>query len=82
MVGIVNGYGLDDRGVRIRITVGSKNFLSSMLSRPDLGPAHSPIQWVQGVKRPEREVNHSTLTSAEVKKTWIYTCTPPYAFIE
>jgi hypothetical protein len=29
-----------------------------------------------GVKRPEREVDHSPLTSAEIKKMWIYTSTP------
>jgi hypothetical protein len=34
-----------------------------------------------GVKRPGREVNHSPPTSAEVKKMWIYTSTPPYAFM-
>jgi hypothetical protein len=33
-----------------------------------------------GVKWPEREFDHSIPTSAEVKKTWICTCTPPYAF--
>jgi hypothetical protein len=27
-----------------------------------------------------READHSPPTSAEVKKTWIYTSTPPYAF--
>jgi hypothetical protein len=45
-----------------------------------------PIQRVtgglfQGVKRQGREVYHSPLTSAEVKKTWIYTSTPPYVFM-
>jgi hypothetical protein len=29
-----------------------------------------------GVKRPGREADHSPPTSAEVKKMWIYTCTP------
>jgi hypothetical protein len=29
------------------------------------------------VKRPGREGNHSPPTSAEVKKTWVYTSTPP-----
>jgi hypothetical protein len=33
-----------------------------------------------GVKRPGREADHLPPTSAEVKKTWIYTCAPPYAF--
>jgi hypothetical protein len=56
------------------------------ISRPALGPIRPPIEWVPealspGVKRPGREADHSPPTSAEVKKTWIYTSTPPYAFI-
>jgi hypothetical protein len=34
-----------------------------------------------GVKRPGREADHSPRTTAEVKKMWIYTSTPPYAFM-
>jgi hypothetical protein len=34
-----------------------------------------------GVKRPGRESDHSPPTTAEVKKMWIYTSTPPYAFM-
>jgi hypothetical protein len=34
-----------------------------------------------GVKRQEREADHSPRTSAEVKKTWVYTSTPPYVFM-
>jgi hypothetical protein len=29
----------------------------------------------------EREADHPPQTSAEVKKTWIYTSTPPYVFM-
>jgi hypothetical protein len=29
-----------------------------------------------GLKRPEREADHSPPTSAKVKKTWIYKSTP------
>jgi hypothetical protein len=62
-----------------------KNFLFSTSSRPALEPTY-PIQWVpgavfQGVKRPGREPNHSPPNSAEVKKMWIYTSTPRYAFL-
>jgi hypothetical protein len=57
-----------------------KNFLFSMSSRPVLGPIQPPIQWVNGalssgVKRPEREADHSPPTSEEIKKTWIYKAT-------
>jgi hypothetical protein len=34
-----------------------------------------------GVKQQDREADLSPPTSAEVKKTWIYTSTPPYAFM-
>jgi hypothetical protein len=33
------------------------------------------------VKRPGREADHSPPASAKVKKTWIYTSTPPYVFM-
>jgi hypothetical protein len=34
-----------------------------------------------GVKWQGREADHSLPASAEVKKIWIYTLTPPYAFM-
>jgi hypothetical protein len=84
VVGIATGYGLDDRGVGVRVPVGSRIFSTS--SRPALGPAHLPIQLLPGflsprVKRPGLEADHSPPTSVEVKKMWIYTSTPPYAFL-
>jgi hypothetical protein len=33
------------------------------------------------VKRPGREADYSPQASAEVKNMWIYTSTPPYAFM-
>jgi hypothetical protein len=47
---------------------------------------HLPIQWVlssisSGVKRWGRETDHLLPASAEIKKMWIYTSTPPYAFM-
>jgi hypothetical protein len=82
-VGVATGHGLDDRGVRLRGPVGARIF--SMSSRPVLWPTQPPIQWVPGalslgLKRPEREDDHPP-TSAEIKKTWIYTSTSPYAFM-
>jgi hypothetical protein len=50
-------------------------------SRSALGHTQPPIQWIlPGVKRPGCEGDHSPRTSAEVKKTWLYTSTPPYIF--
>jgi hypothetical protein len=61
-------------------TCGGKNFLLSMSSGPALGPAQPPIQWVPvalspGIKRQGHEADHSLPTSADVKKTWVYTST-------
>jgi hypothetical protein len=41
------------------------------------------ITWdsFSGVKWPEREADHSPLASAEIKKMWIYTSTPPHTFM-
>jgi hypothetical protein len=81
-VGIATGYELDDRGVGVRVPVGARIFTSPC--RPDRlwGPPKPPIQCVPGVlspgvKRPGREADNSPSTSAEVKKTLIYTSTPP-----
>jgi hypothetical protein len=76
-VGIATGYGQDDREVVVRVPVGSRILIS---------PYRPHWLWglpnrVLGVKLQKREDDHSPTTSAEVKKTWIYTSTPPYAFM-
>jgi hypothetical protein len=63
-----------------------KNVHFSISSKPALWPTQPPLQWRRGSfprdKAVEgREVDHIPPTSAEVKKTWIYTFTPPYAVI-
>jgi hypothetical protein len=63
-----------------------KNFLSTMSSSLVLGPTQPPDQRVSGalsprVKWPGQESDHTSLTNAEVKKTWSCTYTPPYTFI-
>jgi hypothetical protein len=57
-------------------------FLFTTASRTALGPTQPPIQWVPGalslgVKRPGREADHSSPSSAEVKNSWSYTSTHP-----
>jgi hypothetical protein len=52
-------------------------FLFTTTSGPALGPTQSPIQWVPGalslgVKLPEREVDHSPPSSAEVECVELY----------
>jgi hypothetical protein len=83
-VGIATGYGLDDEGVGVPSPGRVKNVNFSILSRLALGS--TPIQWVPGalnlrLKRPGLETDHSPPTNAEVRKTWIYTSTPSYAFM-
>jgi hypothetical protein len=71
-VGIALGYGLDDRGSRVRFLAWAGNFFSTTASRTNLGPTSLLSKWVTGalslrVKRPGREVDHSSPSSAEVK---------------
>jgi hypothetical protein len=76
----------NERGFGVRVPVGSRIFLFSMLSRSALGSTQPPIQWVPGVlslgvKRQGCEADHSPPASAEVKKMWNHTSTTPYAFM-
>jgi hypothetical protein len=56
-----------------------------MSPRLALRPVQPPIQNIWGVlssavKWPGREADYSLPASAEIKKTLIYTSTPPYVF--
>jgi hypothetical protein len=62
-----------------------KTFFSTSF-RPAPGPTQPPIQWVPGplspgVKRQGRVADHSPPDSGDIKKMWIYTSIPPYAFM-
>jgi hypothetical protein len=86
VVGIVTGYGLEDRGVGVRVPVGQEFSLLHVLQTDSVAHPASYIQWVpgalsSGVKRSGREADHSPPTSAEIKKMWIYTSTTPYVFM-
>jgi hypothetical protein len=76
------GYELDGVGVGVRVPVGWIIFPNS---RPVLDPIQAPLigtgSHSRGVKRPGCEANRSPPISAEVKKTRICICTPPYAFM-
>jgi hypothetical protein len=84
-VDIATIYELNYQRVGVRVPVApSKSFASA--HRPDPGATQPPVQWVLGapsssVNRQAPEANHSPPTSAEVKKTWIYTSTPPYVLM-
>jgi hypothetical protein len=86
VVGVTNGYGLDGKGVGVRIPVGSK--IVSSPRRPDRlwGPPNLLSDWYRGtlsqeLKRPGHEYDHSPPGGIEVKKMWVYASTPPYAFM-
>jgi hypothetical protein len=53
----------------------------SLLHVVQTGSGAHPDFYSPGVKRLGREADHSPPTSAEVKKTWIYTSIPSYVFM-
>jgi hypothetical protein len=72
-VGITLGYGLDDRGSRVRFPAGARNF--SLHHRVQNGFGADPASYptvirgsFPGVKRPGREADHSLPSSEEVKE--------------
>jgi hypothetical protein len=72
-VGIALGYGVDSRVLEFDSRLGLGIFLFTTASKTALGPTQPPIQCVPGalslgVKRPEREADHSPQSNAEVKK--------------
>jgi hypothetical protein len=78
-VGIAAGYGLDVRGIEVRVAVGSKIFSSSR--RPDRFWS-LPSFLSDGYRgKSGRGVKPTTTTNIVNKKTWIYTFTPPYVFM-
>jgi len=64
---------------------GQEIFLFFQMSRLALGSSHPPIQWEPGATFavamggywPGYEVDHSSLSNAEVKDKWYCTSTPP-----
>jgi hypothetical protein len=86
-VGITLGYGMDDRGSRLRFPGGGGLgvFLFTAASRTVLGPTQPPIQWVSGalsfgVKRPGREADHSHLVPRSIMRGAILPL-PQYVFM-
>jgi hypothetical protein len=68
-VGIVTGYRREHRG---SIPDSGKIFLFFIVSRWNLRPTQPPIKWVpgalsSGMKRQERETDHSPPSCAEIK---------------
>jgi hypothetical protein len=85
-VSIALGYGLEDRGSRVRFPAEAGNF--SLNHCVQNGSRTHPASYSMGtvgsfpgVKRPQREADHSPPSSAEVKDAWSYTSTPQYVFM-
>jgi hypothetical protein len=67
------GYRLDDRVSSRGSIPGKGNFFFPIMSRPALGSAKLPTQWIAGdvplgVKRKRHEAHHSLPSGVEVKK--------------
>ena len=63
--------------------------LFSEASRPAVRPTKAPVRWVAGggglspaIRRPDREGDNVSPSSAKSKNNWTYISTPPYAFIQ
>jgi hypothetical protein len=85
-VGIATGYGLDDRGVGVRVLDVSRMFYSPrrldwLWDPPNLLSNGYRGALFPGIKRQGGVADHSPPTRAKVKTMWIYTSTHPYAFM-
>jgi hypothetical protein len=72
-VGIALGYGLDDRGCRVRFPAGAGNYSFHHRVHNGSGAHPAPCRMGTralslGVKRPGREADHSPSSNAEVKE--------------
>jgi hypothetical protein len=84
-VSIATDYGVDGGGVGVRVPVRSE---FSLLHIVQTDSGAQPASYPMGTRGsfPEgkvagHEAYHSPPTSAEVKKMWIYTSTPPHCLM-
>jgi hypothetical protein len=75
-VGITAGYGLDNRRVGVRVTIGSK--IVSIPCRPDRlwGQRNLLYNGFRGLFPAGREADRLPPNTAKVKEMWIYTSLP------
>jgi hypothetical protein len=85
-VGIATDYGLDDQGGGSSSSGRVKKLSLLHIVQTGSGVHRTSYKMgtggsFTGVKRQGREADKSPPTSAEVKKMWIYTCTPLYVYM-
>jgi hypothetical protein len=85
-IGIALGYGLDNRGLRVRFQAGAVKF--SLHYRVQNGSGAHPASYPMGtralsleVKRPGRETDHSSPSSGDQRISGAIPALPQYAFI-
>jgi hypothetical protein len=78
---IALGYGLDDRGSRVRFPAAVENF--SFQHRVQNSSGAQPASYPMGTRGsfPGGKSDHSPPSSAEVQNVWSYTSTPQYIFM-
>jgi hypothetical protein len=86
VVGIATDNRLENQEVGIRVLVEPRIFSSPhrpdrLWSSPSLLSNRYQGALFLGVKQLGHEADHSPPTSAKIKKTWIYTSTPPHTFM-
>jgi hypothetical protein len=86
VVGKATGYGMDNRGVGVRVPVGSRIFSSPRRPDEHWGPPSLLSNeyrslFPRGIKRPGREADNSPPITAEVKKMWTSISTLPNAIM-
>jgi hypothetical protein len=79
--GIVTSYGLNNQGVGVWVQVGSRIFFLQVFQTGS-GVHLTSYPMDTGGSYPGGKADHSPPASAEIKKMWIYTSTPPYALME
>jgi hypothetical protein len=74
----VNSYWLADR---VRLPVAGGIIFFTRASRPSLRLTPPPVQCVPRARHVQREADHSSPSSTEVKNERSYTTTPPYVIM-
>jgi hypothetical protein len=75
------GYGLDDRGSRVRVPAKAGNFSLHHRVQNGSGAHTASYPMGKGGSFPGGEADHSPPSSAEVKNAWSCISPPQYVFM-